>query len=187
MGSKVEPIGPCPRLREGSPRVAFGGHANAFERFAVSQVLRLGSGRRLPRGLRRPCHGLPLVRRADPGKKPGGIRVRPLSRADRTALGPTGRSSGSLGTSIASRIEAGGVNQSQVSGTGGHGGDPLRTAVARRTPADEDHRHEAGGHRDRPLGATVARRTPTDGNRGDKTGAGPHGDRPLGASVAGRI
>src|SRR5262249_16502115 len=102
--------------------VAFGGHANAFERFAVSQVLRLGSGRRLPRGLRRPCRRLPLVRRADPGKKPGGIRVRPLSRADRTALGPTGRSSGSLGTGIASRIEAGGVNQSQVSRTGGPAG-----------------------------------------------------------------
>src|SRR5262249_10159023 len=83
--------GPCPRLKEGSPWVAFGGHANAFERFAVSQVLRLGSGRRLPRGLRRPCRRLPLVRRADPGKKPGGIPVRPLSRADRTALGPPGR------------------------------------------------------------------------------------------------
>ncbi len=105
-----------------------GGHANAFERFTVSQVLRLGSGRGLPGGLRRPCRGLPLVRRAHPGKKPGGIRVRPLSHTDCTALGPTGCSSGSLGTGVASRLKTRGVNQSQVSGTGGHRGPPSRGA-----------------------------------------------------------
>ncbi len=164
-----------------------GGHANAFERFTVSQVLRRGSGRGLPGGLRRPCRGLPLVRRAHPGKKPGGIRVRPLSHTDCTALGPTGCSSGSLGTGVASRLETRGVNQSQVSGTGGHRGDSFRSAVARRTPADDDHRHEAGAHRDRPLRATVARRTPTDDDRRDETRAGIHGGRPLRIDVAGRI
>src|SRR5262249_14780547 len=142
--------GPGSRLREGGPWVAFGGHANAFERFTVSQVLRLGSGRRLPWGLRRLCRGIPLVRRAHPGKKPGGSRLRPRPRTGCTARGRGGRTSSSLGTSLASRLETRSVNQGQVNGTGVHGGGSRRTAVARCTPTHDDYRHEAGGRPPRP-------------------------------------
>src|SRR5262249_7849975 len=125
-----------------------------------------------PWGLRRLCRGIPLVRRAHPGKKPGGSRLRPRPRTGCTARGRGGRTSSSLGTSLASRLETRSVNQGQVNGTGVYGGGSRRTAVARCTPTHDDHPHEAGGPRDPPLGTAIGRRAPPRHDRRHATGAG---------------
>src|SRR5262249_58554078 len=98
----------------GSPWVAFGGQANAFARFTVSQVLGPGSGWRLPRGVRRLCRGIPLVRRAQPGEKPGGSRLRPLSRTDRADPELGGFACGSPTTRPARRPQNPPVNPSHA-------------------------------------------------------------------------
>src|SRR2546429_533991 len=81
------------------------GAFNASEEFTGSRVLGLGGGRRLPGGLRGSCHGLPLVGRADAGKKPGGDRLRALACTDRTGRAPNGRGSRSPRTGVAGRVE----------------------------------------------------------------------------------
>jgi hypothetical protein len=199
-GLRIEPICPCPRLKGCSPWVAHaGGIQVAFEHFTVPRIIGLGSGRRLPWGLRRSCRGLPLVNGADGGKKPGGGHLRALSRKDCAERGPRARASGSLRTVVTCDIETTDVSRIQGSDTAVHRDHPVRTAVACRTP-DDNHDTKVRG--DRPVRSGVACRTTddnhgsdtevrgvacrtTDDNRG--TGIGLLGDRPLTAAVAGRI
>jgi hypothetical protein len=154
---------------------ACGGIQIAFEQFTVSGIIRPGSGRKLPRGLRRSCRGLPLVDGAHGGKEPGGGPLRALSRKDCAGLGPTVCASGSLRTAVAGHIETTDVSHSHDSGTEVHGDRPLGAAVACRT-TDDSHGSGTEVRGDRPLRAAVACRT-TDDSHG--SGTEVHGDRPL--------
>ena len=202
MDPRIEPICPCPRLKDGGPWVArLGGIQRAFQQFTasgtfehitVSGIICPGSHRRLPWGLRRPCRGIPLAGRAHAGKKPGGGRLRARSRKNRAVPGPTGCARGSLRAAVARRIETSVVSHDRGSGTGVQGDHPRRTGVAGRSEtACGRPSHGSPGHGrgtaadgDRPLRTAVACRTATAGvNPSHGSGTGVHGDPPLRTDV----
>ena len=76
----------------------------AFEHFTASGIP-LGSGRKRPWVLYRPCRGLRLVDSAHVGEKSGGSLLRPASRNDCTVLRPAGCISRSLRTAVSCRNE----------------------------------------------------------------------------------
>ena len=157
MDPRIEPICPCPRLKDGGPWVArFGGHSRAFQQFTasgtfehvtVSGIICPGSHWRLPWGLRRSCRGIPLAGRAHAGKEPGGGRLRARSRKNRAVPGPTGRARGSLRTAVARRIETRDVSHNRGSSTGVQGDHPPGTGVAGRSEtADGSPIHGSPSH-----------------------------------------
>ena len=187
MDPRIEPICPCPRLKDGGPWVArFGGHSRAFQQFTasgtfehvtVSGIICPGSHWRLPWGLRRSCRGIPLAGRAHAGKEPGGGRLRARSRKNRAVPGPTGRARGSLRTAVARRIETRDVSHNRGSSTGVQGDHPPGTGVAGRSEtADGSPSHGSPSHG-----------SPSHGSPSHGSGTAVHGDPPLGTGVGCRI
>ena len=216
MDPQIEPICPCPRLKDGGPWVArLGDIQRAFEQFTasgtfehvtVSGIICPGSHWELPWGLRRSCRGIPLAGRAHAGKEPGGGRLRARSRKNRAVPGPTGCARGTLRTAVARRIETRNVSHNRGSGTGVQGDHPPGTGVTGRSETADgspghgspghgspshgspSHGRGAAAHGDRPLRTAVACRTATAGvNPSHGSGTAVHGDPPLGTGVGCRI
>jgi hypothetical protein len=201
MDPRIEPICPCPRLKDGGPWVArFGGHSRAFQQFTasgtfehvtVSGIICPGSHWRLPWGLRRSCRGIPLAGRAHAGKEPGGGRLRARSRKNRAVPGPTGRARGSLRTAVARRIETRDVSHNRGSSTGVQGDHPPGTGVAGRSEtADGSPSHGSPSRgspsRGSPSHGSPSHGSPSHGSPRHGSGTAADGDRPLRTAVARR-